>query len=143
MNKSLEEKANKLLDLLIDGIEKGADLASSEAPKILEEYLTYFYIQQIPIFGIIGVLVSFILALIIFKMYKHYENIRIQNKDKWSSARSFVDEMGDGVVFVYFLCIAASLFLIFISTLDIAGSVSNMLQIKHAPKAYLIEKIRK
>lgn len=37
----MNEKFEKLLDLLIEGIEKGTELAKSELPKLAEEILKY------------------------------------------------------------------------------------------------------
>jgi len=115
MKNELEQKANIILDMVIKGVEKGVE----QMPMLTEEYLTYFMIEELPIVSAIGFLATFSLGLFIC--------IRTSN-----------EKNGDGFFggcLVIFISVILSTF--------IYCGIKNIIQIKLAPKAYLIEKVRK
>ncbi len=121
----MEEKVNKILELLIAGIEKGTELAESELPGLMQEYITYYYIKAIPISSILIGLLSIVTAIVCAVLYRKFKK---GHGDAW------VDCMIYGTLAV----------LILIASIGCSSSgFMEMYQIKEAPKAYLIERLRR
>lgn len=109
----MNEKLEKLLDLLIAGIEKGTDLAQTELPKLAEEILKYeAWSHSMLMWVCVGITIVAVFILIIFLLAEDF----------------------DAVIFAFvFSCIA---------TACAVSQYSEIKKIEMAPKYYLLEKIR-
>lgn len=121
MNEQLQQKAAELLDRVIAGIDKGVELV----PGLTEEYLWYFILEEIPYLQIPLLIVFLMGVRYAYKMLKKYY------------ARSDEDfYLGICAGFVLLVCFSV------VTTCSFTKRIKNLMQIKVAPKAYLIEKIR-
>ena len=116
MEKELAEKANKILDMVISGVDKGVE----QVPGLTEEYLTYFLIGEIS---------DLLFTLIIlFPVVIGFTTAYLMKKD---NDNEWVFAFGFGIVSICFFGIMFT-----VQSFDIV-------KLKMAPKAYLIEKVRK
>lgn len=135
----LQEKVNRILDLMITGLEKGADVVSKELPLLLEEYSRIFMVDAIPLGATFG-----FLFFATFTYFWWRYAIKFQGSDPEPNTRN---ERSDGQCFFYvskFFVLGA--FILASLTGFIPGTVDGfkeMVKIEIAPKAYLIEKFRK
>lgn len=119
MNEQITNKAGAILDLLLQWMNGAASLASKELPLLFEEYITYHIINELPIVSASLFLLS--LALLIFTI------VMLTRKKCWD------DGFGLALMLV---CIMGG------AAIKMGDQIIKVVQIKHAPKAYLIEQFR-
>lgn len=112
----IDEKVSKILDLLIEGIQKGTDLAQVQLPQIAEELLKYeaWDCKLGMIYS------SIVFAVIVFVMFRVYLNEGFDHP---------------------FNFLAGPIILI-VSSVVFCCNFSNLHKIEVAPKVYLIEYLR-
>jgi len=120
---NLEEKADKILDMIISGLEKTGEVINEQAPEIINEYITYSIIDAFPATHIVAVFSSMSFIFLVFFLTRKIEDF----DHKWMP-RAFI-----GVICLIVFCFSLG------GTLD---GLKKMYKIKEAPKAYLIEKFR-
>jgi len=124
MNEAIVEKINKLLGLMIDGIEKASSTVQSELPKLVEEFIAMYMIEAFPAGSLVFMLLMFVVATIL-----------------WFLTRKFSDDDAKhgcrfGIItFAFIISICAGGMVI--------HGAKEMYKIKNAPKAYLIDRLRK
>lgn len=128
----MEEKINKILDLMISGIEKGSELAGEQAGPLFEEYWRYLLADKI--IGLMSGLLCFALAYVCYRIakysWKKYKES--QEKNIWN------DEWLWGVIpTVFLLCIFVMSGVAI--TICEAGKLTKLLV---APKIYVIKAIK-
>ena len=116
----MDKKLEKLLDLLINGIEKGGELASTEIPKIMEEIITFGFWTEI--WGLVLSLLI-ILLTIIPTVILLFKGVRDDDTEKFLLGTV----VGIGLSLA---CICAY------------NTGYRVLKIKLAPKIYMIEYVR-
>ena len=123
MDKDISEKVNKILDLMLSGIEGASDIASAELPGLLQEYINYFMIDAIPLSGVVLALI-FLPATALFY---------------WLGKTDFKENKDPTFFFLGLIS-----FVVFLFSFAVTVSKGKeMYTIKVAPKAYMIEKFRK
>ena len=135
MKEELVDKANAILTMLVNGLEKAGDLATSEVPLILKEYIEYYIIQQFPLNGILWLIFAWIPVLLLVRHVKG----KIIKEPSDQDQRCFNSGM-QGIIY------ATIGFYVFINVMVmgcVLGDLKTVYTIKTAPKAYLIEKFRK
>lgn len=116
-----QTKLDKLLDLIIEGVEKGSSLVSSEAPKIADEILRYESWLAMTDAIISGVSAVFLSAIVWWFMKK-------VKSDDWREGHMAGLIFGSIALFIVFsIC---------------AFNLKTMKQIEMAPKYYLIQKLK-
>lgn len=123
MNKNIEEKASKILDLMISGVEDGVELAKTEMPQLLNEYMHYLFIKNIPL---VALSLAALSAVTIIVNY-------------WLAARAIKKNHEPSI---YCVIIAFSAALLIPCLMSALSDAKRLYALKHAPKAYLIEEIR-
>jgi len=136
MKEELVEKANTILTMLVNSLEKAGDLAQSEAPLIIKEYITYYIIQEFPITGIVMLLVFSVMA---FLGVKHFKNKEYNE----SESRREVEDYNKCMKGFRYSIITSYIFVASLMSMHILNDLKKVYMIKEAPKAFLIEKFRK
>ena len=124
MNDNLKEKVSKILDLMLNGLEKAGDVASTELPFLIEEYLSLFFIEHFPIISTMFSMVLIIANIICFLMFKKI----IDKNQKY--------------LYLYRINVAITVVFAVVLSSTVAD-IKELVKIKVAPKAYLIEKLRR
>ena len=64
MDIGLSEKAEKILDMLISGMEKAGTAANAELPQLMEQYVVYFIVDAVThiIAGVVGLILCSLIA---------------------------------------------------------------------------------
>ena len=128
MEQKYAEKVDKILDLLLQSLEKVGTAATEELPKLVHEYITYFAIEYIPIGAIVTIIVIVPLLFIVGKPCK----------DEW------VKDKCDPDIIVPTTMISFVLLVVLCVCLGkTAIGLKKISQFWYAPKAALIEKLRK
>lgn len=118
-----EEKVDKILDMLIAGLEKTTELANSELPKLLDEYVVYLSIEAIPVAAFIGIIMAMAATIYIYKHRKSF----------------FADEPdGEWKILVLLLIVVVWGF----SLGGFIRGTEKFAKLYYAPKATLMEKFR-
>ena len=124
MNEKLQEQLGKILELMLAGLEKASEVAETELPGLIEDYLSMYYIDAIPVVSTVGAVLSIILVMLLYKV------IHPVVKNDKDFAPVYISMLVPLIIFL--VCLS-----------EIAFSVKEMIKIEKAPKAYLIEKLRK
>lgn len=115
----MEEKINTILDMLI----AGGNAAKEQLPGLMDEYILYYTIQSLPLVSVSGVMV--LLSALCFLWYKHLK------KAEWIGSEDITAaSVLGGVLIVYFSIYAVD-------------SFRDIVKLQYAPKAFLIEHMRK
>ena len=124
MNEEMQKQISKILEMMISGIEKAGDVAGEQLPGLVDDYLSMYMIDAIPIIIplIAGVL---LISIIIF--------IKFAIKETKEDAEAVWMFMPITVLVLIFLMLMGS----------VTEDLKEIYKIKTAPKAYLIEKLRK
>jgi di/tricarboxylate transporter len=132
MNEEMQKQLGKILELMISGLEKAGDVASKELPGLLEDYLQFFIIDLLPVSQlvyIIGVLI--LIYTTKEKIRKWYEHVKKNSYDTFDFWMPFgIASIIMGIFFI-------------VAVLSVADTSKEIAQIYVAPKAYIIEKLRK
>lgn len=128
MREELLSKGTKILDFILETLKQGKGLVVEQAPDIVKELLQYFYVDNL--FTIIAGAVFFVIS--IFIIYKCYKHINSEDFD----CDSF--KSGSSIVLIILAVVS-----IIISPIFIYHSSKELIQIKYAPRIYLIYKITK
>lgn len=130
MNEEMQKQLSRILELMLNGLEKAGDVASKELPGLIEDYLQLFVIKNLPIGSLILMLVM------IGALFVWY-------KKAWTWADKYCAE-SDGLSYMISLfALVVCLVVLGISTSKTISAIKEIATIKLAPKAYLIEKLRK
>lgn len=124
MNEEMQKKLNQILSLMIDGLEKAGEITSKELPSLIEDYLNMYLIDAIPVATVFAA-VTILLSIIFWT----------KTVNKWvktdpDASPAYLLSMGLAVCLLFILDYAVKDF-------------KEIIKIKAAPKAYLIEKLRK
>lgn len=120
----IEEKVEKMLDLMITGIEKGSEFVSTESIKFMEELLTYSLFTSYVGLFISTILFLLCLVVLVVNIYRIFTvSCRSKNNDSQCAAAVF----GIG------LCLIGVFAYI---------SLDNIIKIKVAPRVYAVEYIK-
>ena len=122
----MKEKAEKILDLMISGLEKAGEIAQTELPKLVEDYVRYFIIQELPVISFAVLLFGIALFVLIVRFAFREEDFR---KELAGEAGPFV-----GLVFIATVIVPFAF---------LVNSSKDVLALAYAPKAALIERFRK
>jgi hypothetical protein len=131
MSDQMQNTVSKILNMLLTGLEKAGQVVGEELPKLLEEYVKFFIIDEIPLASIVFLLFFGWLAIwgrrLWFRLYQ------------WHKAER-VDEFG------LFMCTGIGSIILGIiligSVGDVVSSTKTIAKLYYAPKAYLIERLR-
>lgn len=124
MDKQITEKVNKILNLLIDGIEKTGDITQSQLPELINEYVTLYMLEALPVVSTVLAIILGIVTYVIVKLCLISDNTDIRENG------SLISGTVGTILILAFL-------------LSSLNGFKNIYIIKTAPKAYLIEKLRK
>ena len=122
MNKETQEKVDQVLDLLISGIGE----AKQELPVLMEEYVNYFMVENI-----VGVIAS--LALILISSIA----VVYCSKKRNEKGRDYSDKLD------YSAFMALCSIIVVSSAFFFSFHLTSVLKLTFAPKAYLIEQLRR
>jgi len=125
----IEEKANKVLDIMIDGLEKAGNAVQAELPSLLNEYITYFIIDEFPLRSLVLLIIVPIIGYVLFKRCSKVETNNVCEEDN----KEFT---------LWMIAVLATI-ICGVSLFNCMGDFKNVYKLTHAPKAYLIEKFRK
>jgi hypothetical protein len=121
----MSQKLEKLLDMLINTLEKGGDLIGEHVPKFFEEILAYEFMYSAIFSGFFGFLFLLCLLLWVVCAIKGIPDI-LRNEECTNSM---------GFLFLY------SIGLFFISFV-IQAHMKDVIKIKIAPRVYTLEYLR-
>lgn len=119
----MQEKINKLLDILITTIEKGGDFASHQMPEIAQEIITYNLFTYYITIAALSLLL--VIPFMLFRRFKIY-------------IKEDPDNRYNDTVFGHAFGAALSLLVILMIMLI---TVVKIVKIKTAPKLFLIEEV--
>ena len=115
----MESKLEKLMDLLINGIEKGTELASGELPKLMEEILQYEFYSSLTFLSL-NLFILIVIPILAFLYHKKHS-----------------EDLGDGIM----ISLIAS-FILISPLIVVLKNTDNLIKIKVAPKVFVIDYIR-
>lgn len=122
MNKETQEKVDQILNLLIDGIGK----AKQELPVLMEEYVNYFMVENVvDVISCLALILISSIAVVYYSKKRNEKGVDFGDKIDYSA-------------FMVLCSIAMVLSAFFFSF-----HLKNVLKLKLAPKAYLIEQLRR
>jgi len=124
MEEELQNQTAKILKLMLTGMEKAGNIASKELPGLIEDYLNMYYIEAIPIIPVLAILTSFTIFGIM-----------------WNIMRPIIKK--DPICSPTYILLIIPIFVFFVGATHTVNGVKDMIKIKTAPKAYLIEQLRK
>jgi len=121
----------QLLEYIKISVEKIGDFTANEIPPFVNEYITWkFYENLLPIgmYALVMLIISVVVYKLIIPLYR------------WANTTSKLKDDG-----VYFVTPALATFVLLIITLFAFpyNSIKNCIQIKVAPKVFLIEQASK
>ena len=119
----MEEKINKILDLMIAGLEKAGSVAEAELPGLINDYVAYFIIQEVPVISPVIFLLGVTGFILLFRFLKREDALK---------------EVGDVLGHLFFVFVA----LVCVPFAIAVSSAKDMAALYYAPKAALIEKFR-
>lgn len=123
--KGVKETGTEIYGVTKEGLVKAVDFAQEQVPLVIQEFLTWkFYealIELVCSFGILGLIGGFV-----YMVFRHTKNIK-DDFDRWALRT---------VIFVF-----SGIFIVPISTrsINLRQPINTMVQIKVAPRVYMIE----
>lgn len=126
MKKELEDKAFLILDKMLDAVNSGVDKAPEFVAGLAEEYVAYFMISSITP---LAISIMFLIVAVFFMSKGLSRGI----ESDWSGPK--------GDLATTYVCTSA--FVILVTGMIIYYNTPDVLQAIYAPKAFLIENVRK
>ena len=126
MKKELEDKAFVILDKMLDAVNSGVDKAPEFLAGLAEEYGIYFAIENAPILSLYFFVISAVLFIwAIRSVVKGFKTANLEDKD------------------TYFFCITTTFIALLVAGSFLIDGSKDIIQAIYAPKAFLIENVRK
>ncbi len=72
MNDKMQEQASKIIEMIVSGLEKASDVASAELPGLINDYLSYYMIDAIPVKAMVVIPILIWLSIYSHKNIKKY-----------------------------------------------------------------------
>jgi len=141
MNEEMQKQVTRILELMLAGLEKAGDVASSELPGLINDYLSYFMVEAIPVGSFFMMIVFIVLSVFLSKFFKkHIKDIYPESHYNRGRPTDFAAFCSGA----YWLIPLFIMLLPFgLASSHFVHGVKDIIKIKVAPKAYIIEKLRK
>lgn len=126
MKEELEKKAFVILDKMLDAVNSGVDKAPEFLSGLADEYGIYFAIENAPILSLTFFTISVVLFIWALKSaVKGFKKANEADKD------------------TYFFCITVTFIALLIAGAFLIDGSKDIIQAIYAPKAFLIENVRR